>query len=145
MASALKVGSPSMSNATAWRLAVERTRGRAAQRAAHPTGALLPALQAWIGWSFSSSGVEQDFSTVRGLLTPQGRESAADWYVADLLSICAPSSGGNDVRQARIIWADFFGRSRQGRAESARIDKGVKRPVRDPGTGRMAGQAAAKH
>ena len=52
--------SQNLTNQAAWRVAVTRVSARASIAAAHPTNALTPALEAWAGWSFSTSGVEQN-------------------------------------------------------------------------------------
>ena len=82
---------------------------------AHPVHALRPVLAAWIGWSCSSSGVEQNFANLRSLLSAQCG-GLSDGRVDDILllstSVCSSDELDQACSRAQDLWLQYFGQTR---------------------------------
>ena len=112
----------------AWLEAVRHVAGMRNRSAARPDKALRPVLAAWLAWSCSTSGVEQDFATMQGLL-PKQCQGLSDARVEDLLVVCKHEATEEQKRrliaQAQDLWLQFYGRSRQAQEGQVRF----RRPV----------------
>ena len=106
----------------AWRLAIEHVGDM--QSNLHPIKSLLPPLHAWLGWSCSTSGVEQNFSCLSLLSDCQG---LCDSRVRDVLMLVTHKGSTKDmetvVRKARLIWSKHFGVSRRANEDQIRYRK----------------------
>lgn len=120
MASTIQNGTVHLNNAKAWKAAIDRVaQSRASTRDSHTAEALLPVLQALIGWSHSTSGLEQDFAVVRALVPPQA-SSLEDSRLSDLLTLAnlKPKFVPALIRKAQQLWALYYGFSRSVRKTS---------------------------
>ena len=104
-----------MSNFTAWRKTVERATSRAVGRGGVTVDAILPILDMWVGWSCSSSGVEQMIASVDRLLGKHSNNLCDD-RTQDLLILCHDKLSPEDERAmlagARSHWTKHFGKAR---------------------------------
>ena len=111
------------SSREAWRLAVEHVGDM--QSNLHPIKSLLPPLHAWLGWSCSTSGVEQNFSCLKSLLSDC--QGLCDSRVRDVLMLVTHKGSTKDmesvVRKARLIWSKHFGVSRRANEDQIRCRK----------------------
>ena len=126
----VKSARPGVSNPQAWQEALDR----AGARGTLPLAALRPALQAWMAWTSSTSGIEQNFSQMERIFGARTNNSGDSTYL-DLLTVVVekltPSEETAVVRDAREIWVERYGPAR--RKLRDRIDKGVKRGPREAG------------
>ena len=126
----VKSARPGVSNPQAWQEALDR----AGARGTLPLAALRPALQAWMAWTSSTSGIEQNFSQMERIFGARTNNSGDSTYL-DLLTVVVekltPSEETAVVRDAREIWVERYGPAR--RKLRDRIDKGVKRGPRKAG------------
>ena len=127
IARVLKHGKPGMTNVIAWKDAINIVEKRKGE-GHHLCAALLPPLQAFVGWSWSSSGVEQGFAAMRAALPPQAL-ALQDARVEDVLTILGanldPKAKALAISDAQKLWALHFGRMR---ASSTSVLKKVLKP-----------------
>lgn len=113
-------------NRRAWQIAVQRTQMTRASKEVHPATALIAALQRYLAWTCSSSGVEQNFSIAERLRL--GRGPASEATEASHVKVAVDKPGPSEATlvcgRARELFATVFGATRGGRSGS-RIDKGV--------------------
>ena len=128
LAASIKDGLADQCNFEAWRMAVENMEKRK-----QPVAALRRPLEAWIGWSISTSGVEQDFSKLRNVLENLSH-NGPEAIVNDLMIVISGSTTAAedtaDIAEARALWAKHFGAAR---AQHNRISNFTKKCV-TPGT-----------
>ena len=97
-------------NREAWRRAVQKT-SRPSVRANYPISDLLPVLEAYMAWSFSSSGVEQNFS-VMDSACPSRASQASDRTILDHLTILTHSDPQEEhaiFEESCAIWRQLYG------------------------------------
>lgn len=119
LAAVAKQGLVKPCNFEAWRLAVESM-----QRRKCSVKALLPPLEAWIGWSCSTSGVEQDLATLRSIKENLSH-NVFEGIINDAMVVATGQATANedseDIIEAQRLWAEYFGIRRAPHARMPRI------------------------
>ena len=120
-----------MTNQKAWHAAVDRLNQHHSTRKSHPTQVLQNALQLYILYGASTSGVEQNFSTGKWAINErQGRFDGDTESMFLKLAIDLQQNSINVVIEvARRIWLRCYNAPRFVRLRS-RIDKGLSRPAK---------------
>ena len=117
-----------MSNFTAWKQTVKRATSRDVGRGGVAVDAILPILDMWVGWSCSSSGVEQMIASIDRLLDKHSNNLVDD-RTQDLLILCHDKLSPEDEKAmlagARSHWTTQFGTSR--RHQKRHFCAGVRR------------------
>ena len=120
------------SNQEAWQEAVRKTQVHSAS--SHPAWALKPVLQRYLCYTISTAKGEQSFSKLKRVLGEHCLAGSAS-FEARLIKVVLDrkntASDDTRIQQARVVWAQHWGRCRQPYSE--RFDKGVCRPHRHHG------------
>jgi hypothetical protein len=113
-------------NVEAWRRALQRTQQHLRDRACHPAAALGPALQRYVAYRGSTSGVEQTFSLVAMCCSPQRLGHLSEQGELDTLTLVVDaktSEHTETLELARCIWRKHYGAARRGKATGCALAK----------------------
>ena len=119
-----KSSRPNLTNFEAWGAAVSRIQtARRETRQHHSTAHLLPVLHAWLGWSCTTSGVEQDFAFLTALLKKSNNRMTDD-TVENIMVIAVdklePGKQARAIALAQKLWTKHFGLCRNGQASGTK-------------------------
>ena len=115
---------PNLTNFEAWGAAVSRIQtSRRETRHNHSTAHLMPVLHAWLGWSCTTSGVEQDFAFLTALLKKSNNRMNDD-TVENIMIIgvdrLEPEKQTRAIVHAQRLWAENFGFCRNGQTRGTK-------------------------
>ncbi len=103
----------------AWRKAIANVNANKAKRPeqAHTAAVLTIAMEPWVGWSCSTSGVEQNLAMLKALQSEHSK-CLHDHALLDLMTICCDRLSTTEeeeiISRAQSLWSQHYGFSRQG-------------------------------
>jgi len=117
----------------AWRAAVDRVRkgGVVAKKLkAHPVDSLVRVLLRAGAWGVSTSGVEQQFSAIRAVMTSDRSKLGDDHYTDEVFIISTRGQSTADDKElveiAARVWVQVFGAPRRPATETRRMPSKAK-------------------
>ena len=115
-------------NADAWRMLLEQLASKRVASLTHPSDCIRRALQQYVAFGMSSSGVEQAFSKASWFISSRRQHARpmTEEYLFKLACDLPLHKKAEVSLLARKVWADCFGEARTWTGR--RIDKGLKRP-----------------
>lgn len=130
----------------AWRAAVDRVRkgGVVAKKLkAHPVDSLVRVLLRAGAWGVSTSGVEQQFSAIRAVMTSDRSKLGDDHYTDEVFIISTRGQSTADDKElveiAARVWVQVFGAPRRPATETRRMPSKANKGASPPAGSLKAG------